>query len=337
MEHLDCVNAADGKSLWRASFATRYAGGIDPDEGPRCVPVVHDGKVFVYGVGRDVHAVSVEDGRKIWSRELKSDYGAEDGYFGAGSTPLVLQDRLIVCVGGGKQSGVVALDLATGETLWQALDSEASYASPVAIKVAGRECLLAVMRLEAYLLDPSNGAEINRVRFGARGPTVNAATPIVDGAEAFLTASYGIGCRKLDFAAQQVANAWLDDEVISSQYVTPVRVGDFLYGITGREDMRNAGLICVDWKAGKVQWRQADYGTAHLIAAGDRLLVQSVAGKLEVLAADPQSYRVLSSARLPVGVYRALPALADGIYFGRRTISATEGEIVAVRVGQKSQ
>ena len=114
-----------------ASFPAIYRGGVDPDLGPRCVPVVRGDRVIVYGAAGDLHAVAVDDGRTLWSRQLGTDYRADEGYFGAGSTPLVVDSLVIVAVGGQPDAGLVAVGLDDGKTRWAAIDSEAAYASPV--------------------------------------------------------------------------------------------------------------------------------------------------------------------------------------------------------------
>ena len=38
-ERIECLDTASGKSQWKADFSATYKGGIDPDIGPRCVPL----------------------------------------------------------------------------------------------------------------------------------------------------------------------------------------------------------------------------------------------------------------------------------------------------------
>lgn len=329
-ELLDCLRVEDGRRLWRAAFPAVYRGGVDPDQGPRAVPVVQDGRVIAFGAAGDLHAVSLDDGKVLWSRELRSDYRADDGYFGAGCSPLVIGSLVIVPVGGADGAGIVAVDVETGETRWKATDEQASYASPVALRIDDQTKVAAVMSLRTLVLEPTSGEVVTRFDFGRRGPVVNAATPLVDGGRLFVTASYGIGCRMVDVASRPPRDLWQSRDVISSQYVTPVRVGDWLYAITGREDMGDADLLCARWDDGEVAWRRPGYGTAHLIAVGDRVVAQSTAGRLDLFAADPTNYRSLAAAELPEGTYRSLPAIADGVIYCRRTISPTQGELLAI-------
>lgn len=352
-ELLDCLNATDGKRLWRQTFDAYYRGGVDPDVGPRCVPVVSGDRVVVYGAGGDLHAVSVSDGAKLWSRSLQEDFNADEGYFGAGSTPLVITNRdldketdvetqtpsfgkemVIVEAGGRTGAGLVGLNLADGKTLWKTLDSEAAYASPVLITVAGKKLVAALMRLSLVLVDPQSGKVETEVPFGKRGPTVNAATPIVEDQQILLTASYGIGCKKIRVGLGNSESLWSNDDVISSQYVTPVKIDNYLYAVTGREDMGTPALCCVDWETGQQKWIKSDYGTAHLIAMGHYLLVQNVDGRVDLITATADACNVLASSPLPDGTYRSLPAVANGQLFVRRSQTPRSGEILAIEIPQ---
>ena len=102
-EVLEALDANNGRSLWKAEFPARYRGGVNPDRGPRCVPLIHDGRVFAYGAAGDLHCVSLDNGDKAWSRTLAKDYDTVEGYFGAGSTPIVAEGLLLVNVGGKKR------------------------------------------------------------------------------------------------------------------------------------------------------------------------------------------------------------------------------------------
>jgi len=330
-ELLDCLNAKDGKRLWRAGFEAVYRGGVDADQGPRCVPVVDGNRVFVYGAAGDLHAVNISDGKPIWTRKLRSEYDAQDGYFGAGSTPLVVGQTLIALIGGRNGAGVVALDVQNGKTRWTASDEEASYASPVTMQLDNRTVVVAVMGLNTLVLDLESGNIVRRFDFGRRGPVVNAATPLVDGTRLFVTASYGIGCRMVDLKTETPTDIWQSRDVISSQYASPVRSGDHLYAITGRQDIGDAGLLCVRWADGKTTWTRPDFGTGHLIIAGNRVLAQLTDGRLDLFAADPTAYKRLATADLPPGSYKSLPAFSGGTLFCRRTISSTEGELIALQ------
>ncbi len=330
-ERVEAFALASGKSLWQANFEASYRGGIDPDLGPRCVPTIHQGMVYVFGAGGDLHCVKLADGAKVWSRELAADYAAPDGYFGAGSSPIVAGGRLWVNVGG-KDAGLVALDLKTGKTLYQGTTEQASYSSPTLATLNNRETLIFVTRYNCVGIDPTTGEERFSFPFGKRGPTVNAATPLVFNKQLFVSASYGVGAKLVSFTKSSPSTIWENDSSMSSQYTTCVYHAGHLYGVAGREDVGDATLRCIDATTGEVQWDEAGFGIAHVILVGDQLLVVRQSGELMIAPASPQGFKPTAKAHAVRGTIRALPALADGKLLLRTVATGKSGELICVEV-----
>jgi outer membrane protein assembly factor BamB len=331
-ERLECLDAGTGRSLWKADQAATYRGGIDADLGPRCVPLLADGAAFGFGAAGDLLAVEIATGKKRWSRALYADYGGDEGYFGAGSTPILIGGKLLVNVGG-RGAGIVALDPASGKTLWQASDEGASYSSPTAVKVAGQEKAIFITRMNCVLADPQSGKLTTLFPFGKRGPTVNAATPLAFGGKLFTTASYGLGAAFATLDGTAAKAIWSNDNALSSQYATPVERDGFLYGIHGREDAGLAELRCIEAATGKVRWSQRDYGVAHIILAGDKLLIQKSSGQIALAAATSEKYQELAVTKISSSPTRALPALAGGRMYVRA--GSGGGEILCLDVGKR--
>lgn len=320
-EVVEALDAATGKPKWKAAFPTNFTSTYSSDNGPRCVPLIHGDRVYVFGAGGNLHCVRSTDGTKVWSRAVFRDFNAPDGYFGAGSTPIVAAGKLIVNVGGKGSSGVVAFDLDTGKTVWQATDEQASYSSPIAFTADGVQHVIVIARLSAMSLNPATGDVRFRFPFGARGPTVNAASPVVIGDQLFLTASYGVGAVSAKFGPSDAKVEWTKHEVLSSQYTTPILHGGKLFGIDGREDIPPAHLRCVDPKSGRVLWSKDNFGVATLLLADEKLVIVKTDGTLVLAKPSPDSYRELGRAKVLSNTTRALPALANGLLFVRDTSS----------------
>jgi outer membrane protein assembly factor BamB len=322
VERLEAFDAESGRSLWRADFEALYRGGINPDTGPRCVPVVHNDRVIAFGAAGDLHCVTLADGKKLWSRSALEDFGGDEGYFGAGSTPIVIGDNVLVNVGGRNGAGLVAFSLKDGATLWKKTDEDASYSSPTYAEINGKPHAIFVTRLSAISVDPASGDVRFQFPFGKRGPTVNAATPLVfDKNLLFVTASYGVGAKLARINADGAETVWANDEVMSSQYTTCVYREGYLYGVDGREDIGVGVLRCIDAKTGEVLWSVEGFGLAHAILVGDKLLLTKNDGTLVLAEASPRGYHELASAPLFAdqrgAVVRAIPALSAGRLFVR--------------------
>jgi outer membrane protein assembly factor BamB len=316
-EVVEGLEAVTGKPVWKQAFSATYERGINPDRGPRCVPLIHKGNVYLCGAAGDLHSVVLKTGKKRWSRALASDYSIPQSYFGVGSTPIVEDDKLLVNVGAKQGAGIVAFGLADGKTVWKATDEQASYSSPTAVTLDGVRQVIFVTRLNALSIDPDNGHVRWKFRFGIPGPTVNAATPQVLDGDLFLSASYGLGavCRKIGKASAEPV--WANDETMSSQFSTSVPHEGFLYGVDGRQDIPPARLRCFDPKTGKVQWSEENFPVANLIAADGKLVIVTDNGNLILGAASPRSYRELGRTKLAGDETRALPALANGLLYAR--------------------
>ncbi len=315
-EVLEALDLQSGKQLWQVTFPADYRGGIDPDTGPRCVPLVAMDRVVVFGAAGVARCVDGK-GQIVWTRDLYQEFEAQEGYFGAGSSPILVGDNVLFNVGGTSTSGIVALSLETGEVIWKAGDEAASYSSPTAFLQAGQLRVAFVTRLNLLIADPSTGRVLIRQPFGKRGPTVNAATPLAVGGRLFLTSSYGIGAQMWDLQNAKSRLVWSNDEALSSQYNTPIWHAGHLFGIHGREDLGPAELRCVEAGTGRVAWTERDFGVAHLILADEKLLVLKSDGTLILARPSPERFQPLAQVTVSRSTTRALPALSQGRFLFR--------------------
>jgi outer membrane protein assembly factor BamB len=318
-EVLEALDAATGETLWSAGHPTSFRPQVGGGDGPLCVPGVAGGTVITYGAQGVLSAHDAADGKQLWQRRTHEEYAAQEGYFGAGSTPVVIGGLVIVNVGGTKVAGkkadcgVVAFRLDSGEPVWTATAEPASYAAPVAIDVDGAPRVVMVTRYQCLLLDPATGKILWSFPFGMRGPTVNAATPVFGDADHLLvTASYGIGSVYASFDGRGVKPVWDGADSLATQYCTPVVVGTHTYALDGREDGPPGDLKCVDVATGKVTWIEKGFGYGTLLAADGKLIVIRNDGSVKLVKASPKGPEILASARPLTGSVRALPALAGG-------------------------
>ena len=309
---LTAYDAESGKPLWSQGFPTNFQPAIVEDDGPRAVPTIHQGRVYALASAGGLYCVDIKTGKPVWQRQTQTEFHVPSAYFGAGSSPLVEGKTLILNVGGDKdRAGVVAFDLNTGKTVWQTTNEQASYSSPIITTLDGQRVLLCVTRLNFVALDPATGKELARTPFGQRGPTVNGAVPVVIGQRVLLTASYGIGAELLNMTRSKLDVVW-KDEVLSSQYTTPIVHDGAVYGIDGRQDGGPISLKCFDPETRKVHWTKPGLAYATLIAADGKLLVMHTNGSARLTELNKTEYRELGTASLLRGTTRALPAFAHG-------------------------
>jgi outer membrane protein assembly factor BamB len=318
-EVVEGMNAKTGKVLWTAKHPSDFASGFSPDKGPRCTPVIHKGTVYVFGAQGVLRALSLKEGKALWMRKTHAEFAAPEGYFGAGSTPLVEGETLLVNVGSRKEAGVVAFDLKTGKTRWKATNEHAGYSSPVAATVDGVRHVLFITRLQLVSLDPADGSVRFSIPFGKRGPTVNGASPLVLDGRLFATAHYGVGALYGKIGKTKLDVTWRSDDILSSHYMTPVEHNGLLFGIHGQERVNTPELRCIDPKSKAVRWTKRGFGYGSLLKADGKLLAVNTTGELILFKADAKKYHELARASVFTTTTRALPALSNGLLYVRDT------------------
>jgi outer membrane protein assembly factor BamB len=315
-EVVESLDAATSNSQWRHGYPTTFYPSVGGGDGPLCVPTVAGDLVITYGAQGMLTATELESGKVRWQRPTHSEYHALEGYFGAGSCPLVVGQTVIVNVGGGRDNaGIVGFDLQTGQPKWTQTAEQASYSAPVAFTQDGTTLVIVITRLACMAIEPESGTVFWQYPFGQRGPTVNAALPIIFGEKKdhlFTTASYGIGAVYSDITLTSFNTVWQKDSVLSSQYSTPIEADGFLYGIHGRDDVPPSDLRCVEAKTGQMKWEEPNFGYATLISADSKLILCKTDGEVVLAEINTDRFAILARARLFSSTVRALPALSNG-------------------------
>lgn len=316
-EVLSALDPDTGKEKWSLKYRTKYSDDFGFDNGPRCVPLVSGGRVFLHGADGDLHAVEVKTGKKSWGKNLMAEYKPKKGYFGVGAGPVVIGDVLMVNVGA-KGAGVVGFDTATGKELWKVGDDGPGYSSPAVVDVDGKPHAVFLTRAGVMVVRPTDGKLTHSLAWRSRlDASVNASTPLVRKDELFVTSSYGTGGTLRKLKSDELEEVWANDTSMSCQYSTPVLVGEYLYGTHGRADTKTGELRCVNWKTGEVKWAEKGFGVAHVIAIDGGLLAVTETGEVVRFEASEKGYKEAARAQVLDGVVRAAPALADGRLYVR--------------------
>lgn len=329
-EVLESLDAATGKAQWKTTYRTRYTDDFNFDNGPRSTPLVATGKVFTLGADGDLSAFRLTTGEKLWTRNINTDYGVNKAFFGVGTSPMIAAGKLIINVGA-KGAGVVAFDPANGKELWKSTDDGVSYSSPVTAKIDGEELAVFFTHKGLLALKPADGKEVYSYPWRPRiNASVNAASPIVSGNQIFISTSYGTGAVLLEASkGGELTEVWKGDKSLSCHYNTPVLLNGYLYGLDGRQEGGQAQLRCVEWKTGKVMWKEPAFGCATLTLADGLMLAMAETGALVLIEPKPEGYKELAKATLLEKPVRAATALSGGKLYARDS-----KQLICVQVGK---
>ena len=186
-----CLDAKSGAVVWKHEYA------LDLDKrmfegGTAATPTIDGNRVYTVSHQGDLFCLDAATGKPVWYKHYQKDFGGKRPQWGFAGSPTVEGNLVIVDVGG-KGASTVALDKATGATVWKSGDDAAGYASPVVAVIAGKKTVVMFKASHLVGLDLKDGRELWRGEWKT-SYDVNAATPLVAGDKVFVSSGYGAGC-----------------------------------------------------------------------------------------------------------------------------------------------
>jgi outer membrane protein assembly factor BamB len=296
-----CLSLADGKNIWRFFYPNK----VKRQHGmSRTVPAVTDQYVVSMGPKCHVACLDAADGKLNWFIDLVKDYRATVPDWYAGQCPLIDDGKVILGVGG--QCLMMAVDIKTGQPVWQTPNPKnwtMTHSSIVPIDFAGTRMyvwctsggVVGVAAQEGTLLWEFPDWQIR---------IANVPTPVPVGeGRIFLSGGYNAGAMMLKLAQEDgrikpTTEYKLPPEVFGSPQHTPILYEGHLYGV--RPDGQ---LTCLDLD-GKVCWTS---GSSHKFGLGpytiinDLIYVMDDEGELTLAEASPSGYVQLARAKVLEG------------------------------------
>lgn len=309
-ERVLCFDARTGQPLWKYEYDCPYH--ISYPAGPRCTPVVQEGKVWTLGAEGHLHCLEAATGKVLWAKNLKEAYNVESPMWGFCSHPLIDGKKLIT-LAGGDGSVAIALDKDTGQEIWRALSArEPGYCPPVIIEHGGKRQLI-IWHSEAICsLDPETASLYWEIPLKPNyGMSIAAPRLLGD-----LLFAGGIGnvcaCLRLakDRPAAEVVWRGDRDSGIYPANSTPHLEEETIYGC----DCQAGTLRAVNLTDGKRLWetlepttggRRGSHGTAFLVKNGNRFFLLSETGHLIMARLTRDGYEEISRAKIldPTGTW----------------------------------
>jgi outer membrane protein assembly factor BamB len=286
-ETVECLHRETGRRFWSQAYPVEYQDRYGFGNGPRGSPVIGDGVVVTLGVTSMLYAFDLKTGQQLWTQDLRKKFNVPQDFFGAGSSPLILDGRVIVNVGGKAEAfdgfesrrdraaklatkgvSVAAFDLKTGAVEWTAQDEwGASYASPIPARLHGQTKVLIYAAGESnpavgglLCIDPATGTVHDR--FPWRDEDYIQAigsSPVVipEKNRAFITTCYPKnkphGGLMVEYDAEFKAREVWHSKKIGVHWMTPVYADGHLYAIDGERE-NNSRLICIQADTGAEVW-----------------------------------------------------------------------------------
>ena len=293
-----CIDRDTGKMIrdWKLFDVAQpqYAHPFNTHASP--TPVIEEGRVYITFGAAGTACIDTKTFRVLWERR-----DIECNHFrGAGSSPILFRNLVLMHFDGSDRQFVMALDKRTGQTVWQTkrsidfqdLDSDGkpaaegdlrkAYATPHVERINGRWEMISLGAKAAYSYDPFTGKELWRVE--ERGQHSASTRPVVGHGMIFFPTGFSVGQL---FAVRTGGEGLITDTHVAwkvkrgvSNKPSILLVDDLIYMIG------DTGIAsCIDAKTGEQIWQQrigGEYSASPVYADG-RLWFFGEDGKTTVL------------------------------------------------------
>lgn len=342
--HVVCLDLAEGKTLWQKDFdGTQRVKDSDTVSRGAPTPVVDNDHVYAVFESGDVFALT-HAGELKWKRSFVKEYGEIKGPHGFSSSPLLINDLVIIQVAHAGPSYILALDKNTGENRWKVdHPSQTGWSTPASFQHEQTTGIIVSSAGSVRALSADNGQllwEVNEVQGnttasptivgdivfigagGERGPSSRPAPaanppasdkpatpppPVAPGAPGSLAIKLG---GSGDVTQSHVV--WKSPKV-SVGFSSPVFVDGYGYYVN-----RVGVAQCVDTKTGEVKWTHRLPGAcwASPIASEGRIFFFCKDGAVVALKAGPELVELAESQLSATDVVYGVAAI-DGSWIVR--------------------
>jgi outer membrane protein assembly factor BamB len=282
---------------------------------------VRNGRVYTFGATGIVNALDAGNGAVVWSRNAATDTGATLPIWGFSSSPLVVDDLVIVAASG----RLAGYDAATGKPRWFRPTGGDGYSSPHLATIDGVAQIVLLSGGGATGVAPADGALLWEHKWE---PGVSIVQPglaengnvLLSGADAM----GGTGMRRLAVARRPLDSArggpsgWTVEERWTSRGLKPY-FNDFVVHKGHAFGFDGSILACIDLEDGTRKWKGGRYGNGQLVLLPDQdlLLVLSEDGELALVRATPDQFTELARFKAIEGKTWNHPALVGDVLLVR--------------------
>ncbi len=317
-----CLDAATGKVVWDVEVFVQ-----DGARSPKSIhkknshasptPIWDNGKLYVHYGHEGTACLDPATGKKLWeNREF-----FYSPLHGNGSSPILVEGKLVFSCDGDKEQFVLALDASNGKVAWKftrATEAKRkfAFATPAYFDINGRKQIISPGADVVNSLDPATGKEIWRVSYEGYSvvPKPLFSQGIVYVATSFDTPDVLAIRPEGTGDITSTAVVWeMDQTKRTPKTCSMLAEGDLLYWVSD-----NGIFSCVDAKTGESHYNERVGGefSASPFLAGDRIYIQDERGSTIVLKTG-KTFEKLAQNTLDTGRTYASHAVADGAIYLR--------------------
>ena len=320
-EAVVCYDLQTGSVLWLHTDPAHYRTAI-AGEGPRATPTIHNGMVYTLGATGTLNCLELTTGKPVWQRNIAADAGLnlddpvdQTGLsanrnkakeWGYASSPLIVDDKVVVNSGGDKGKSLAAYHLATGEPAWSGGSSRAGYSSARLAKLHGQQQILIFNQDALAAHSPDDGSVIWQFDWNVPIPHVSMPVALPDN-KILISLGYGKGSKLVqvgfDNGSFTTEELWKSNRM-KAKFTNLIFHNDHIFGLD------DGIFACIDAVRGRRKWKDGRYGHGQILLRGNHILVMAENGKVILLEADPEKQIELTRFAALDGKTWNPPALA---------------------------
>ncbi len=308
----------EGKLLWEKDYGKDFSLNF---HGTRSTPVVVNNLIYIESGMGAVYCLNAQNGEEVWAVDFLENFDVDSVIqFGYSESVLIDGDNLI-CVPGGKENNVVALDRFTGEIRWSCSGNGeiASYNSPILIEHNGLRLVIAMSSNSIMGIDAGTGQMYWRTEQTQRNK-IHANTPLfADGklvvSSAGRTETSGLVQLQLAEDGKSVSELWRTTKFINLMGGL-VKIDSCLYGSAY---MKKDWQV-MDWNTGEILVQNKELGGGSIIYADGLFYCYAERdGEVALVDASAEKFEVISKFSVPLGTkeHWARPVIDDGVLYIR--------------------
>lgn len=296
-EYVTCYEVVTGRPIWSHSDEARYASTI-AGEGPRTTPTLSGDRVYTFGATGILNCLDRHTGKRFWFRDAARENEAKLPDWGFASSPLVVDGKVVISLGGASERSLVAYGAEDGAFAWGAGDGGADFSSPMEATLLGERMIL-IFNTRGIVAHALTGPVLWTYPWPGKHPHVS--VPVVVGTNQVLVSSgYGTGIELIEVSRTGEGKAgrdWTATSVWKSMALKskfgPILVkDDYIYGLD------DGILVCVELKTGQRRWKDGRYGHGQALLVAGMILLTSERG--EVILIEPSPEKLLENGRIQV-------------------------------------
>jgi outer membrane protein assembly factor BamB len=153
-----CLDRATGDVLWKQTVRANQLEENHPEGGPAAsTPASNGNRVYSFFGSYGLLCYTL-GGDPVWTHRM----GPFRDEFGSGSSPILVDGKIILCEDHDLDSFLIAIRADNGETAWQTAREgfTRSYATPVVWEVDGKKQIVMAGALQLVGYDPNDGRQL---------------------------------------------------------------------------------------------------------------------------------------------------------------------------------